>query len=103
MAPIEITLLGRFGVRLGDRDVDDSAWPRRSASDLVKLLALAPGRRMHRERIVDALWPAVPPDQARRRLHTATHYARRALGDDTAVSRRGDLLTLFPASQVDVD
>ncbi|HEU5441188.1 MAG TPA: hypothetical protein VFU88_18020 [Ktedonobacterales bacterium] len=34
----------------------DDAWRRRRARTLVKLLALAPRRRQHREQVVDALW-----------------------------------------------
>src|SRR4051812_22955921 len=103
MTTTEIHLLGRFAVRRAGSVVADGAWVRRSASTLVKLLALAPDRRLHRERVLDALWPDLPPEHAGRRLHTATHYARRALGDRGAVAVRGGVLALLPDAAVDVD
>jgi len=49
MTKVTITLLGGFAVSVDDRPVPESAWQRRSASSLVKLLALAPLRSQHRE------------------------------------------------------
>ena len=65
---VEILLLGRFAVRVGDREIPPSAWSRRQAAGLVKLLALAPRRQLHREQVMDALWPDVPVDEAGRLL-----------------------------------
>jgi DNA-binding SARP family transcriptional activator/tetratricopeptide (TPR) repeat protein len=100
---VEITLLGRFGVVVDGREVPDAAWTRRSASALVKLLALAPGRSLHRERVLDALWPDLSAEDASPRLHTAAHYARRAVGDRSTVVLRGDTVSLLPDADVDVD
>ena len=41
----------------GERKVDESTWRLRKAASLVKLLALAPGHRLHRERAMDLFWP----------------------------------------------
>ena len=57
MVTIEITLLGGFAVVVDGRGVDERAWGRRHAAALVKLLALAPGHRLHREQLLDLLWP----------------------------------------------
>ncbi|MGY1670440.1 ATP-binding protein [Geodermatophilus sp. SYSU D00710] len=103
MVDVQISLLGRFAVTVDGREVPDAAWTRRSASALVKLLALAPGRSLHRERVLDALWPDLPPEDASPRLHTAAHYARRALGDRAAVVLRGDTVSLLPGAGVEVD
>ena len=68
------------------------------------LLALARDRRMHREQVVDALWPGLSWDVAGPRLHKAAHYARRALGDPGAVVLRHELVALFPErDDVEVD
>lgn len=64
--------------------IPDAAWARRSASGLVELLTPAPGRCLHREQVLDVRWPDSSPEQARPRLHTAAHYARRALGDPSS-------------------
>ena len=52
---IDIELLGGFAVRLDGADVAADGWRRRQAALLVKRLALAPGRRLHREQLIDAL------------------------------------------------
>ena len=39
------------------RHTSAGAWSRRHAAALVKLLALSPGGRLHRDRVVDTLWP----------------------------------------------
>ena len=99
---IEIRLLGMFEVRRGGEPVPASAWSRRHAAALVKLLALSPGRRLHREQVIDALWPDLGVDEAAPRLHKAAHFARKAAGDDTIVLR-GESVALFPDQSVAVD
>ncbi|WP_222263160.1 AAA family ATPase [Modestobacter marinus] len=100
---VQISLLGGFSVSVDGREVPGSGWTRRSASSLVKLLALAPGRRLHREQVLDALWPDLAPEDASPRLHTAAHYARRALGERSGLVLRGEVLTLLPDADVQVD
>jgi DNA-binding SARP family transcriptional activator/tetratricopeptide (TPR) repeat protein len=101
---VAITLLGGFRVSVGGVDVADDAWGRRSAAGLVKLLALAPERRLHREQVIDALWPEVGVAEAGPRLHKAAHFARRSLGEQTSgVALRGDVVLLLPDDHVDVD
>ena len=85
---VEITLLGDFGVRVDGTAVDPRSWERRHAASLVKLLALAPGRRLHREQCLDAIWPELAVDEAGPRLHKAAHYARKALGNREAIVLR---------------
>ena len=57
MVQIQITLLGRFAVTVGGVPVACASWKRRHAAAIVKVLALAPGRRLHREQVIDLLWP----------------------------------------------
>ena len=100
---VDIRLLGGFSVTVDDRPVPASAWQRRSASALVKLLALQPGRRLRREQVIDALWPDLLVDEAAPRLHKATHYARTALVGRDSVVLAGDAVTLLPEEHVTVD
>src|SRR5687768_9121251 len=79
MGELRIWLLGGFRVRVGEREVPDESWRLRKARTLVKLLALAPGRRMHREELIDQLWPDLSPEAADNQLRKALHEARRAL------------------------
>ncbi len=94
MAHMEITLLGRFEVIVDGVRVPDQIWSRRSAAALVKLLALARGQRLHREQVIDALWPDLGVEDAGPRLHKATHFARRALGARDAVEVHGEVIAL---------
>ena len=100
-----ISLLGGFSVSVGGSAVTDQQWSRRNASSLVKVLALAKGRRLHREQVIDILWPDLSADQAAPRLHQAAHYARRALADagEKGVVLRHDFVELLPDCDVTVD
>ena len=100
---IEVTLLGRFEVALSGEPIAAGAWSRRHAAALVKLLALAPGRRLHREQVLDRLWPTDPIDTAIPKLHKAAHFARRTIGRDDAIVLRDQTVALFPDSDVVVD
>ena len=92
--PLKIRLLGQFEVSLGDRQIDPDAWRLRKATHLVKLLALTPGHRMHRDQLIDALWPEVDPDSALSSFHQALHAARRALEPDRAARSTQSMLRL---------
>jgi DNA-binding SARP family transcriptional activator len=100
---VEIDLLGGFAVRVDGRPIPAAEWRRRQAASLVKLLALAPRRTLHREQVIDALWPDLAIDDAGPRLHKAAHFARRSLGDSSALVLSGDTVSLFPDAQVVVD
>src|SRR5680860_53386 len=56
-AIISLILLGGFRAERDGCAVPDSAWGRRSARSLLKLLALDPSHRLHREQIEATLWP----------------------------------------------
>jgi len=100
---VEVILLGGFEIRVGDRTITPDGWPRRHSSALVKLLALAPGRSLHREQVIDALWPDMDVDVAAPRLHKAAHYARKALGHRDALVLSGETVRLCPRDDVHVD
>jgi DNA-binding SARP family transcriptional activator len=105
---VEIRLFGAFAVRVGEEVVPEGAWRLRKAKSLVKLLALAPERRIHRERATELLWPERAPEAAANNFHQALYVARRALeaagADASAVlPLRDDMLVLFPGGGVEVD
>jgi predicted ATPase/DNA-binding SARP family transcriptional activator len=91
-AGLGIQLLGAFGVRVSGSPVPDGAWRLRRAKSLVKLLALAPERRMHREQVVELLWPGGDP--AGSGLHQVLYTARRALGAGDHLVLRDDVVAL---------
>ena len=101
-----IRLLGGFSVAVGDDVVADRAWRLRKAKALVKILALAPDRRVHRERLAELLWPDRDADAAANNLNQALYAARRALdaagADGAAAVALIDGAVVLKA-QVDVD
>src|SRR6266545_2674904 len=105
---VRVRLLGRFAVWAGEREVPEEAWRLRKARSLVKLLALAPGRRLHRERVGELLWPERELRSVANNLHQAAFVARRALdaaaaGAGTFLAFQDDSLSLSRAVEVDVD
>jgi DNA-binding SARP family transcriptional activator len=59
---LAIQLLGDFRVSIGPRTIAEREWTLRKAKSLVKLLARAPHHRLHREHIIDRLWPDLGPE-----------------------------------------
>ena len=100
---VQISVIGDFRVRVGDRSVPAESWIRRDAASLVKLLALEQGHQMHRERVMDLLWPESGVADLAPRLHKAAYYARRVLGNSNGVVLRGEMVSLFPGGDVVVD
>jgi predicted ATPase/DNA-binding SARP family transcriptional activator len=100
---VEIRLLGGFEVVVDDVRVPDQAWRRRHAAALVKLLAISPGRRLLRDRVIDHLWPELSVKQAMPRLHKAAHYARHSLGVEDGLVLATEMVLLLPEAAVTVD
>lgn len=76
---LDLRLLGRFAVLVDGENLAERPWERRSAKSLIKLLALAPSSALHREQVLDQLWPDVAPETAANNLNKSIHAARRAL------------------------
>ena len=100
---VEVRLLGRFEVFVDGVPVPHGSWSRRQAASLVKRLALAPRQGLHREQVIDALWPNLSHDIAAPRLHKAAHFVRRATGVRDSVVLADELVALFPRAEVSVD
>jgi DNA-binding SARP family transcriptional activator len=84
--PVRVRLLGGFGVWVGSHAVSEGAWHLRKSKSLVKLLALAPGHALHREQIMDVLWPELGKRAASNNLRGSLHGARRAMAADSMVA-----------------
>jgi DNA-binding SARP family transcriptional activator len=77
---LRIYLLGGFRAERAGEPIRTADWHRRGAArSLVKLLAVTPSHRLHREEILEILWPEVDSDSALNRFGKALHAARRAL------------------------
>jgi len=104
--PVRIRLLGGFEVSVGSRTIGKGEWPLRKAANLLKLLALASGHRMHREEAMDLLWPDSGRKGASNNLRRTLYTARRAIDKDGGsrylASERGSLV-LCPGGPLWVD
>lgn len=96
--PIRVRCFGGFTFEV-DGLVLDLSELRPRARALLRLLAVTPDRAVHRERLVDALWPGVELSVGTRRLQVALSSVRQLLehaglpGAET-VARRGDAYSL---------
>ncbi|WP_326731761.1 ATP-binding protein [Streptomyces phaeochromogenes] len=72
---VALGLLGGFALSRDGTPLTGK-WRRSSARTVLKVLALAPGHRLHRERVIDACWPGVAEAAAGRNLRVALHAAR---------------------------
>jgi DNA-binding SARP family transcriptional activator len=97
---LSVSLLGGFHVRVGPRLVHDSDWRLRKTKNLIKLLALAPGHRLHREQVMELLWPDQDPEAAANNLHKAIYMARRALESGLSPAAPSSYLHLHSSSLV---
>lgn len=79
---LSMRLLGGFHVQRADAACAVSGWQRRSAKTLTKLLATCPGHTLHREQVIDILWPGADVESALNSLGKALHAARRAFQPD---------------------
>jgi DNA-binding SARP family transcriptional activator len=99
---LRISVLGAFEVDLDGRSVGQASWRRNRARALVKLLALATGHHLHREQLIDALWPALDPEAGARNLRKAAFFARQALGAEHLVNLGESIALSAPNLWVDV-
>jgi predicted ATPase/DNA-binding SARP family transcriptional activator/DNA-binding CsgD family transcriptional regulator len=110
---VRIGLLGGFRLSVGPRLIEEDQWRLRRARSLLKLLTLAPGHHLHREQVMETLWPDLGMRRASNNLHYALHTVRRALEPSAMASRsaassgylflRDEQLILCPDSPLWVD
>jgi predicted ATPase/DNA-binding SARP family transcriptional activator len=107
-AVLRIHLLGGFRVAVDGRPIAAAAWRQKRAAAIVKLLALEPAHRLHREQIQEVLWPGLDVEAGANNLRLALHRARRCLADagappDSYLVRDGAALLLGDETTVWVD
>ena len=100
---VRIAVLGGFSVVVDGRRIEVDDFPRRDAAQLVKLLALVRGHRLHQEQLIDRLWPDAATGTVANRLHKAAHYARRTMGRGDAITLVRSMVALLPNTEVRVD
>jgi predicted ATPase/DNA-binding SARP family transcriptional activator len=100
-ADVRVFLLGGFSVVVDGQPVADR-WRLHKAKTLVKILALTPRHRLHREQIVDMLWPAATVQAATNNLHQILHNVRRLMGANS-IGLHDDVVRLCPIGTLTVD
>src|ERR1051326_5585516 len=107
MPDIRIGLFGSFRIEVNGRSIPEGTWRQRKPAAVVKLLALAPRHKLHREQVMDALWPDLPPAAAAANLRKALHHARRLAESNTGeplIESAGEVVALQEEGlRVDVD
>jgi DNA-binding SARP family transcriptional activator len=99
---------GGFRLEVGGRMVDSRAIKPRARA-VLHLLAIAAGKPVHREAIVDALWPGADVRAGMRNLHVAVSSVRQLLepgvprGAASLVVREGDAYRLAISEEATVD
>ncbi len=84
-----IFLLGRFAVEVDGQLVAASSWRKRRPIEVLSAIALAPGRTLHREELIDRVWPDKDVEAGANNLHRALHDLRRITATDLTTFERG--------------
>jgi predicted ATPase/DNA-binding SARP family transcriptional activator/DNA-binding CsgD family transcriptional regulator len=105
---VRIWMLGGFRVSVGSRTIPREAWRLRKAAALLKLLGLAHGHRLHRERAMVLLWPDLGREGASNNLRQVLYGARRVLDSasgsrDRYLGLEDEHIILCPGGQLWVD
>jgi DNA-binding SARP family transcriptional activator len=103
---------GRFRITRDGRELASSQFGRQKSLALLKLLIVNRGRPLHREMLVESLWPEAELGPASNNLRVVLHDLRHTLEPDlprgkgsSIVLSRGDLIYLDPTERcwTDVD
>jgi ATP/maltotriose-dependent transcriptional regulator MalT/DNA-binding SARP family transcriptional activator len=81
-APVVVRSLGGFRVLRGGEPVSLSEWQSRKARTLLKVLVARRGRPVHREELLELLWPDEDPGRTSSRLSVALSTLRGVLDPD---------------------
>lgn len=77
--PLFVTTLGGFSLKRGEDVIPNSSWKNRKALELLKYLLTLEGKPVHRETLMELLWPEGRPDKAAHRLNQLLHRIRKML------------------------
>jgi DNA-binding SARP family transcriptional activator len=104
-AEARVQLFGGLRLVLTQITICEGGIPTKTAS-LVKLLALRPSHTLHRDQLIDTLWPDANADRGANNLYKAVHRLRIAIPDADArdlVTARRKIVHLAPWATVDFD
>lgn len=76
---LQIRTFGRFGLQARGRQLRVDRWHRRHALALLKLLITHRHETLHREHLIERLWPDASERSGRERLKVTTYFLREQL------------------------
>ncbi|HEC11882.1 MAG TPA: hypothetical protein ENI80_01295 [Acidiferrobacteraceae bacterium] len=76
---LHVFTLGGFGMAIGGHSIDIGKWKRKQAVTLLKYLITQLDRPVHRERLIDCLWPDADEKQGWGRLKVTMYCLRQEL------------------------
>src|SRR5687768_17149310 len=76
---LQIYLLGSFRLSVRGSVVTNAVWQKRKAKLLVQILALQPTHELHREVLIEKLFPETEEKTANANFYRVLHSARKAL------------------------
>ncbi|WP_448601020.1 BTAD domain-containing putative transcriptional regulator [Thermoflexus hugenholtzii] len=108
--PLYVQTLGPFRVWRGLYEIPPEAWERKPARRLLQFLIAHRRRPVHREEVMEALWPGRDPSSAALELRVTLHALHRALEPTRQpgeppfyVIREGEFLRLNPQASFHID
>ena len=109
-APLYLQTLGPFRAWRRGQEIGRAAWPREKALHFFQLLVCTRGHSLHRDRIIETLWPDSSPSTAATGLRVALSALRNALEPDRQpntdgqfVQRDGEMIRLATEAGIRVD
>lgn len=91
---LRVFTLGCFCLVVGGKGIPLGGWARKQALTLLKYLVTERGRAVHRERLMEALWPEASERAARERLRVTVYFLRRALREAGVPEPEGVIETI---------
>lgn len=79
---LRIHTLGGFRAWLGEGEIPPSAWVREKALHLIQLLVTKRKKRLHKEQIIQLLWPELEPETGDRDFRVALNALQRTIEPD---------------------
>lgn len=106
---LELRCLGPFAIYQRGQSISAEAFTRSKALVLLKLLALRAGAPVHRDVLIEHMWPGADPRHGANRLHGVVHDLRaviepyRTERERLYVRNRGELYYLDVQAPIEID
>lgn len=92
---LRVSTFGCFGLSVSDHSLAVERWYRKHALTLLKLLVTQRGKAVHREHVIECLWPDADERRGRERLKVTTYFLRQQM---RAAGLNGDVVTFANAT-----